>query len=165
MKFRTAVSAGIILLAGALAASGWDVRKKIKMADLPPAVKAAVTEQSKGATVRGLLMGTEKGKTYYEAELSLNDHARGVVFDAEGKVVEIKDVVKIEDVLASAHAGLMTIAGTGKVERVESLTRNGQLVGYEAIIINEPPRGRAGQHMARKTVVRVDPIGNLAYFD
>jgi hypothetical protein len=165
MKSRLAVTWGIILLAGAAAASGWDVRKKIKMKDLPPAVKAAVMEQSKGATLRGLSVGIEKGKTYYEAELSWNDHARGVVFDADGKVVEIADAVKMEDLPAAAQAGLRTIAGTGKVERVESLTRNGQLVGYAAVIVTKPPLGRAGQHMPSKTEVQVDPAGNLAHFD
>jgi hypothetical protein len=165
MKSRMAVTWGIILLAGAAAASGWDVRKKIKMKDLPPAVKAAVMEQSKGATLRGLSMEMEKGRTYYEAELSVNNHARGVVFDANGKVVEIKDAVKIEDVPASAQAALLTIAGTGKVERVESLTRNGQLIGYAAVIVTKPPLGRAGQHMPSKTEVQVDPAGNLAHFD
>jgi hypothetical protein len=165
MKLRTAVTWGIVVWAGVLAASGWDVRKKIKMADLPPAVKQAVLEQSKGAALRGLSMGIEKGKTYYEAELSLGDHARGVVFDADGKVLEIKDAVKIEDLPAAAQAGLLTIAGTGKVERVASLTRNGQLAGYEAVIIREIPHGRAGQHMPRKTEVQVDPEGNLAHLD
>jgi hypothetical protein len=165
MKLRTGVIWGIVVLAGVLAASGWDVRKKVQMKDLPPAVRQAVMEQSKGATVRGLSMGIEKGKTYYEAELSVNNHARGVVFDADGKVVEIKDAVKIEDVPASAQAGLMTIAGTGKVERVESLTRNGQIVGYEAVIVRAPVAGRAGQRLPGKTEVQVDPQGNLAHFD
>jgi hypothetical protein len=152
-------------LAGALAASGWDVRKKIKMADLPPAVKAAVMEQSKGATLRGLSMELEKGKTYYEAALTVGGHSRGVVFDADGKVVEIKDAVKMEEMPAAARAGLLTIAGAGKVERIESLTRNSQLIGYEAVIVREPPHGRAGRHMLHKTEVQVDPAGNLAHLD
>jgi hypothetical protein len=165
MKLRTAATWGIVVLAGVLAASGWDVKKNIKMKDLPPAVKAAVVEQSKGAILRGLSMGIEKGKTYYEAELSVGGHNRGVVFDAGGKVVEIKDAVKIENVPAAAQAGLLTIAGAGKVERVEAVTRNGQLIGYEAVIIRQPPRGRTGRHMPPRTEVQVDPQGNLAHFD
>jgi hypothetical protein len=155
----------VFVAAAALAAPAWNVEKKIKMKDLPPAVRQAVMEQSKGATLRGLSMELDKGKTYYEAQLTVNGHNRDIEFDANGRVVEIEEAIKIEDVPASAQAALLTIAGTGKVERVESLTRNGQIVGYEAVVVRAPVAGRAGQRLPGKTEVQVDTQGNLAHFD
>ena len=43
--------------------------KKIAASALPPAVRKAAAEQSKGATVLGYSKETEKGKTYYELEM------------------------------------------------------------------------------------------------
>jgi hypothetical protein len=84
---------------------------KVKMSDLPAAVQAAVTEQTKGAPVRGLTKETENGKTEYEAELTVNGHNRDVSFDASGNVTSVEDKVALASVPNGAlleqlhHAG------------------------------------------------------------
>ena len=164
LRFALAGLVAASLAAAALAAPAWNVEKKIKMKDLPPAVRQAVMEQSKGATVRGLTMEMDKGKTYYEAQLTVNGHNRDIEFDADGKVVEIEEAIKIENVPASAQAGLLTIAGTGKRQRridhpqwPDRRLRGRRRQGAGA--------GRAGQRLPSKTHVQVDTQGNLAHFD
>ncbi len=56
---------------------------KVKMESLPPAVQAAVKQQSAGATIKGLTKETENGKTTYEAELTVNGHGKDISFDSD----------------------------------------------------------------------------------
>jgi len=57
-----------LLIGGAAALAS---ERKIAMKDLPPAVQQAIKDQG-GATVRGLAKEVDKGKTLYEAELTVN---------------------------------------------------------------------------------------------
>jgi len=156
MKLRNLGFAFAVLLAASLAGSAWASEKKIKMADLPPAVKAAVMEQSKGATLRGLSTETENGKTTYEAELTVNGHSRDVEFDADGKVLGIEEAVAMDALPAPVKAGIEKGAGSNKIRKVESLTRDGKIVGYEAALVSA-----AG----KRSEVQVDPQGNPAHLD
>src|ERR1700719_5410959 len=72
----------IVLAAGLLfATSAGAQEKKIKRADLPPAVEKTVAAQSVGATVRGFSQEKEKGQVYYEAEMTVNGHSKDVLID------------------------------------------------------------------------------------
>ena len=78
-----------LVLAGVLACAGTSSaqEKKIKRADLPPAVEKTVAAESAGATVKGFSTEKEKGETFYEAELVVNGHSKDVLIDASGAVV------------------------------------------------------------------------------
>jgi hypothetical protein len=156
MKLRSLAFAFATLLAVSLAAPAWAAEKKIKMADLPPAVRAAVMEQSKGATLRGLSSETENGKTTYEAELTVNGHSRDVEFDADGKVLEVEEAVTMDSLPAAVKAGIEKGAGSNKIRKVESITKDGKIVGYEAALLSA-----AGKH----SEVQVGPEGNPAHLD
>jgi hypothetical protein len=108
--------------------------KKIKREELPPPVEKTVAEQATGATVRGFSKEVEKGKTFYEAELTVNGHGKDVLMDEKGNIVEIEDEVSLDALPAAVQEGLRKAAGAGKIGRVESLTRNGKLVAYEAVV-------------------------------
>jgi len=114
-----------LVLAGVLACVGTSSaqEKKIKRADLPPAVEKTVAAESAGATVKGFSTEKEKGETFYEAELVVNGHSKDVLIDASGAVVEVEEEVAL---------GLQAKAGKGKILKVESLTKKGKLVAYEA---------------------------------
>lgn len=156
MRLRNLGFAFAVLLAASLAAPAWASEKKIKMTDLPPAVKAAVMEQSKGATLRGLSTETENGKTTYEAQLTVNGHSRDVEFDADGKVLEVEEAMTMASLPAAVKAGIEKGAGSNKIRKVESLTRDGKIVGYEAALLSA-----AG----KRSEVQVDPEGNPAHLD
>lgn len=123
--------------------------KKLQRSDLPAAVQKTVDEQSKGATVRGFSTEKENGQTIYEASLMVNGHTRDVSIDASGTVLEIEEQVDLNTLPAAVQEGLKKKAGAGKITRVESLTKKGKLVAYEAVV----------QDGAKKREIQVGPDG------
>src|SRR6185295_6102960 len=99
---------------------------------LPEPVRKTVQEQSKGATIRGLAMETENGQTSYEVELKINGHNRDVLIDPNGGVLAIEEEVAINSLPPAVKTELVRKAGKGRILSVESITKNGVLVEYEA---------------------------------
>ncbi len=120
------------LLAAALATGSGQAReKKIKRADLPPAVEKTVAEQSKGATIKGFSTEVEAGQKLYEAALTVNGHGKDISMDAQGRIVEVEEEVSLATLPPAVKEGLTKAAGTGTIGKVESLTKKGTLVAYE----------------------------------
>jgi hypothetical protein len=140
-----AIATSGLLLAGSASAQ----EKKIKRSDLPPAVEKTVAAQSEGATIRGFSTEKEKGQTFYEAEMMVNGHSKDVLIAADGTVVEIEEQVVLDSLSAEVKAGLRTKAGKGKILKVESLTKKGKLVAYEAQVDTN----------GKKSEVQVGPDG------
>ena len=116
---------------------------------LTPAVQKTVDEQSKGATVRGFSTEKENGLTIYEAELMVNGRSRDVSMDANGSVLEVEEQLDLASLPAAIQDGLKKKAGAGKITRVESLTKKGKLVAYEAVV----------QDGTKKREIQVGPDG------
>jgi hypothetical protein len=123
--------------------------KKIKREDLPPAVEKTVAEQSKGATIRGFAQEVDKGKTYYEVQLTVNGHGKDISMDEKGDIVEVEEEVALDSLPPAVKEGLLKAAGAGKIGKVESLTKKGTLVAYEAVV-------RTG---AKRSEIQVGPDG------
>ena len=123
--------------------------KRIKRSDLPPAVEKSVVENSRGATIRGLSQEREHGRTFYEAELIVNGHSKDVLMDKNGAVIEIEEQVAIDALPPPVRAELQGKAGRGKLLKVESRTKNGKVVAYEALVVTK----------GKKAEVRVSPDG------
>jgi len=141
-----AILLGAVLLFAGLAVAQ---EKKIKRSDLPPAVEKTVAAESAGATVKGFSKETEKGQTYYEAEMIVNGHTKGILIDATGAIVEVEEQVAMDALPAEVKAGLQAKAGEGKVVKVESITKKDKLVTYEAQVSND----------GKKSEVQVGPDG------
>jgi len=116
-------------------AASQNQEKKIKRSQLPPAVEKMVVEQSQGATVRGFSREKENGKTFYEAEWMVNGHNKDVLMDVDGSVVEVEEQIPTESLTPIVRNGLQAKAGTGQIVKVETLTKKGNLVAYEAQIL------------------------------
>jgi hypothetical protein len=140
-----AIAAGGLLLAGTASAQ----EKKIKRSDLPPAVEKTVAAQSEGATIKGFSTEKEKGQTLYEAEMMVNGHSKDVLIAADGTVVEVEEQVVLDSLSADVKAGLQAKAGKGKILKIESLTKKGKLVAYEAQVDTS----------GKKSEVQVGPDG------
>ena len=112
--------------------------KKIKREELPPAVQKTVSEQSQGATITGFSTEVDKGKKLYEVELTVNGHGKDISMDKEGKIVEVEEEVAMDSLSSKVKAGLARAAGSGTITKVESLTKGGKLVAYEASVKNGP---------------------------
>ena len=111
MRFSTVLVIALSLSAFALAQE-----RKIQRAELPPAVEKTVATESRGATILGFSQETEHGETYYEAE--------GEEPFAFGPLPsEVKQ-------------GFQSKAGSGKILKVERLTKHGKFVANEAKIIS-----------------------------
>jgi hypothetical protein len=108
--------------------------KKLKREELPPAVEKTVAEQSKGAAIRGFSTELEDGKGLYEVELVVSGHGKDISMDEKGNIVEVEEEVSIESLPASVKDGFTKAAGSGTVGKVESITKNGKLVAYEAVV-------------------------------
>jgi hypothetical protein len=54
--------------------------------------------------------------------------------DAQGHVLEIEEEMTLESLPAAVRDGLTKAAGKGTIRKVESLTKNGKLVAYEAAV-------------------------------
>ena len=144
------LSRNVILVAGLiLVATTSAQEKKIKRADLPPPVEKTVAAQSAGATVRGFSQEKEKGQVYYEAEMTVNGHSKDVLIDASGAVVEVEEEVAFDALAAPVKAGLQSKAGSGKILKVESITKHDKLVAYEAKVTTN----------GKKSEIQVGPDG------
>jgi len=106
--------------------------KRLKRSDLPAAVQKTVDQESQGATIRGYSSETDNGQLVYEVEMRVRGHGRDVLIGADGSVLEIEVEVAFDSLPAAVKAGLLQLAGSGKITKVESLTKRGVLVAYEA---------------------------------
>jgi uncharacterized membrane protein YkoI len=126
-KLMVIVALGIVFTAAVSAQE-----KKLKKSDLPPAVQKTADAESKGATVKGYSSEKEDGKQLYEVEMAVNGHSKDVTIASDGSVVEIEEEVALDKLPDAVREGLQKSAGTGKVTKVESLTKHNILVAYEA---------------------------------
>jgi hypothetical protein len=108
--------------------------QKLKREELPPAVEKTVAQQSKGAAIRGFSTELEDGKRLYEVELVVSGHGKDISMDEKGNIVEVEEEVSIESLPGGVKDGLTKAAGSGIVGKVESITKNGKLVAYEAVV-------------------------------
>jgi len=123
--------------------------KKLKRSELPAAVRKTVDQESQGATIRGYSSEMDDGQLVYEVEMRVHGHGRDVLIGADGSVLEIEEEVALDSVPATVKAGLVQLAGSGKITKVESLTKRGVLVAYEAQV-------RTG---AKRSEIQVGPDG------
>ena len=111
-------------------------QKKIKMQDLPPAVQQTVKEQTKNATLVGLMKEVENGKTVFELETKVNGRGRDLMIDGSGAVLSVEEEVTLDSIPAAAKAAIEKQAAGGKITKVETLTK-GKTVTYEAAVVRK----------------------------
>ena len=124
--------------------------KRISRSELPPAVQKTVNSEAINATVKGFSKEVEKGQTFYEVELIANRHSKNILIDANGKVVEVEEEIPINTLPSQVKKGLEAKSGTGKIVKVEALTKNGKLVAYEAQVTTKG---------SKKSEIQVGPEG------
>ena len=123
------------LVAGLFASTtAYAEEKKIRREDLPPAVEKTVAEQSQGATIKGFSTEIEKGKRVFEVAMTVDGHGKDILIDSKGNVIEIEAEVAMDSLSQPVKDGLTKAAGTGTISKVESLTKMGTLVAYEAVV-------------------------------
>jgi hypothetical protein len=149
MNLRGRIIFASLVIALATISGAQAQERKIKRAQLPPAVEKTVTEQSQGATIKGFSTEIENGRRVYEAEMTINGHTRDILIDAKGNVIEVEEQVTMDSLSQPVKDGLTRAAGRGTISKIESLTRNGALVAYEAVV----------KHGAKHSEIQVGPNG------
>lgn len=137
MSLRNWIVRGVVL--STVVAAGAQ-EKKIERKDLPAAVAATVDRETKGATVKGFSSERERGKTVYEAETVVNGKTRDIEIAADGTVTEVEQEVEIASLPVKVQQALSTKAAGGRITKVESLTKGGKLVAYEAAMVKDGKR-------------------------
>jgi hypothetical protein len=133
LRAITVAHALVLLLT--VSAPAQEQEKKIKRSDLPPAVEKTVVEQSQGASIHGFSREKDNGQTYYEAELMVDGHSKDILMDSAGMLVEVEERIPIKSLPPTVRDGLQAKAGNGKLVKVETLTKKGKLVAYEAQVL------------------------------
>jgi hypothetical protein len=128
LPIRLLSLAGSVLALGATPLFAADT--KIQAKDLPAAVRKAIPDATRGATITGYAREVEGGKTTFEVETTVNGHSRDLVFDATGTVIEIEEATKLDAVPAAVKTAL---EAQGKVLSVEQVTK-GKSITYEAVV-------------------------------
>jgi hypothetical protein len=123
--------------------------KKITRSELPVQVLKTADKSAQGATVRGYSQETENGNTYYEVEMIVGGHHKDVLIDSTGAVAEIEEEASLRSLPAEIQASLTNRAAGGTIKTVESITKHGKLVAYEAQILTN----------GRKSEIQVGPDG------
>lgn len=129
----------VLVLTCTIATRAGAQEKQLKRSDLPPAVQKTADAQSAGATVRGYSSETEDGQLEYEVALTVRGHGRDVTIAPDGSVLEIEEEIALDSLPAAVRAGLLQKAGSGKITKVESLTKRGA-IAYEARVLTGTKR-------------------------
>ena len=106
--------------------------KRIERSALPAAVARTVDQETRGATVKGFSTEREHGKQVYEAETVIDGHTRDIEIAPDGTLNEVEEEVAFGSLPEGVKQGLTSKAAGAKITKVESLTKGGKLVAYEA---------------------------------
>lgn len=104
----------------------------VKMKDLPEPVRQTMLQQSAGERLRKVIRKVENGNTSFEAEIKVNGRSRRVLIDETGAVLEIRDEIQSAGVPLALMAAIKKHAGEWKIASVYTITRNHEVVAYEA---------------------------------
>ena len=108
--------------------------KKLKREELPPAVEKTVQQETKGAEIRGFSTEVDDGRRVYEVEFVVNGHGKDVSMDEQGNVIEVEEEISMDSLPPRVREGLTRAARSGAIGEIESLTKKGKLVAYEAVV-------------------------------
>ena len=137
---RLLIVAFFFALSLSAASTVYTQERKIERKDLPPAVEQTVARESAGATIKGFTTEKDNGKRVYEVELMVDGRARDIEMDADGNIREIEQEVVFDSLPDSVKTALKARAGTSTISKVESLTKGGKIVAYEADVTNGSKR-------------------------
>jgi hypothetical protein len=125
----------LLTTALAISSCAYAAEHSVPCSTLPDAVRQyskALLEN--GTTVHGCVKDVSGGKTTYEIELVTTSGSKDVTFSPLGDILEIEQQVDAAALPPAVAAAFSKAAGGGKLGKVESLTRQGQLVAYESTI-------------------------------
>jgi hypothetical protein len=131
----------LVLFSGCLTLPVFSQEKKINRSELPAEVEKTVQAQSQGATIKGFATEREGGKKVYEAEMIVDGHRKDIQIAGDGTLNEIEEEVQIDSLPSELQARLKAKARGATITKVESLTKHGTIVAYEATTLKGSKTG------------------------
>jgi uncharacterized membrane protein YkoI len=113
-----------------LAVGAFAQEKKITQKELPAPVLSSFQKTYPHATIKGVGMETENGKTYYEIESVDGKTNRDLLYLADGTVAEIEETAAAAELPASVKSTVTAEYPSGKIQKAEKTTR-GSVVTYD----------------------------------
>lgn len=132
MKIQRTVTLGFASFALLASVTAQAAEKKVSCASLPQAVQTAMHQEAAGAVVNGCVVDAERNRTTFEAETTKDGKSRDLTFNAEGKLLEVEQQVGKDEIPSAVATAIDAATAGGKVSKIESLSRDGQIVSYEA---------------------------------
>ena len=101
---------------------------------LPSAVQQKGNFLLDGATLHSCQKDLTSGVLTYEMELLKDGRSRDITFDPDGNVVEIEAQVDLDALPSPVKAAILKAAAGTHPGKIESLTRDGQIISYETTL-------------------------------
>ena len=127
----TRILTTMLAIAG-LACTATAAEKSLQLKTLPPAVQKAIQDNLKGGEIKNIGKETEHGVAQYEVESMLNGKHRDFNVDTKGNLVVVEEETSIDSIPDSAKAAIMKKVGAGTLGMVETFTKLGSEIMYEA---------------------------------
>lgn len=112
------------VILAAPAAADQDERK-IRMKDLPAAVRDAFEKQFPQARVSGVSEEKESDGIVYEIECRWKGRKHDVTFKPDGSLVSVEETIPVEEVPAPVMTALKTRFPSARIKKVEKVTESG----------------------------------------
>jgi hypothetical protein len=106
--------------------------KGLQLKDLPAAVQKTVQANLNGGDIKNIAKEKEDGVEQYEVETVLNGKARDFDVDSKGALLVVEEQTAIDVIPAAAKAGILKKVGDGKLGTIETFSKPGQPMMYEA---------------------------------
>ena len=109
---------------------------------LPAAVlqRAKLEAEAGDAIVRGCVKDRENGKLTYEVETLKDGKSKDITLDVSGTVLEVELEAAISSLPPAVSDAIAKAAHSGKIGKVESVTRDGAIASYETTITSNGER-------------------------
>ena len=126
--------------------------KRVTRDELSPAVRSAIDRECKGATIRAIYSEYSFRHRMYQVDIDLDGHSRSLRINPSGRLDEVEDEVSLDSLPVQVREALVRKAGGRRVLRVESVTSEGTIRSYVAVVSRDGKKRevRVAAHKERK---------------
>ncbi len=117
---------------GGYAAAMEKKSKSLDLNSLPAVVRVAIQANLKGGEIRNISREKEDGVEQYEVESVLQGKERDFEVDSRGVLLVVEEATTVDAIPAAPRAGIQKKVGSGKITVVETFTKPGMPLMYEA---------------------------------
>lgn len=129
-----------------------NIGKSLQLKDLPAVVQKTVEDNVKGGQIKNISKEKEDGIEQYEVESLVNGKSRDFNVDTKGNLLVVEESTTIDTIPAAAKVSILKKVADGKLRTVETFTKPGQPLMYEAAYID-----KKGKH--HEVLVKADGTG------